>query len=88
MTTEFDKQCSILAELWIGYRQDDNLRDFFLYNDLGLPLAYAITEELAVPNQETEIIVSETWDMFTSALDVSDSGFTTLDEVLEIVAKQ
>lgn len=80
--TEFDKQCSILAELWIAYRQDTNLEEFIAYNDLGLPLAYAITEELAVANQETESIVAETWDMLIAALEVKDTGYTTLDELL------
>jgi hypothetical protein len=34
----FDNKISILAELWMNYRDDEELQDFIEYNDLGLPL--------------------------------------------------
>lgn len=80
--TEYDKKCSILAELWVAYRQESSLEEFIAYNDLGLPLAYAVTEELVISNQETENIVAETWDMLIAALDVRDVGFDTLEKLL------
>jgi len=80
--TEFDKKCEILAELWIAYRNDDSLSEFFSYNDIGLPIAYCITEDLVVANTRTEEIVQETWDMLIEALDVRDTGYLTLEQLL------
>jgi len=80
--TEFDKQCEILAELWIAYRNDESLADFFAYNDIGMPIAYCITEDLVVANARTEEIVKETWDMLIEALEVKDTGYATLEELL------
>jgi hypothetical protein len=44
MTTPFETRCKILAELWIDYRKDEEFADFIAYCDLGLPLAYSVSE--------------------------------------------
>ncbi len=44
----FDNKVSILAELWMNYRDDEQLKDFIEYNDLGLPMAYFLMNELVL----------------------------------------
>jgi len=80
--TTFDNRCNILAELWVDYREEEDLKDFVSYNDLGLPLAFAIAEDLAKPNPRAVEIINETFDMLLMSLEVEDNGFQNLDELM------
>ena len=82
-TTPFSNQASILAELWLNHRQDEQFRDFIEYNDLGLPLAYAIAENVVKSTEMAQRFVEETFDVLLAGLEVDDEGFDTLDELLE-----
>lgn len=82
-TTHFSSKCDILADLWLNYRQDDEFKDFVEYNDLGLPLAYAIAN--GIVSERSPIIekfIDETFELLLSGLEIEDSGFETLDELL------
>jgi hypothetical protein len=82
MTTNFLNKTSILAELWMNYRDDEGLQDFIEYNDLGLPLAYFLYNELVLPTKQSEMYIEETFNLLVAALDVEDVGFESLDEML------
>jgi len=82
MTTNFLNKTSILSELWMNYRDDEALQDFVEYNDLGLPLAYFLYNELVLPTKQSEIYIEETFSLLVAALDVEDVGFESLDEML------
>lgn len=82
MTTDFLNKTTILAELWMNYRDDDHLDDFMEYNDLGLPMAYLLMNEIVLPTSESEIYINETFDLLCAALSVKDTGFESLDELL------
>ena len=82
MTTNFLNKTSILAELWMNYRDDEGLQDFVEYNDLGLPLAYFLYNQLVLPTKQSEIYIEETFSLLVAALDVEDVGFESLDEML------
>jgi hypothetical protein len=84
MTTNFLNKTSILAELWMNYRDDEGLQDFVEYNDLGLPLAYFLYNELVLPTKQSEIYIEETFSLLVAALDVEDVGFESLDEMLGV----
>ena len=80
----FDSKCNILAELWLGYRQDEQFRDFIEYNDLGLPLAYAFSNELATPTGIAERYIEESYALLLEALGLPDSAlFESLEEMLD-----
>jgi len=83
--TDFSNICDILGELFANYKDDKEFSDFIEFNDLGLPLAYMVRENLAVPSDDGARYVVETWDLFLKSLNVEDSGFTDLDSVLESV---
>jgi hypothetical protein len=81
---DFDGKCSILAELWFDYRDDEEFKDFIEYNDIGLPLAYLVSSEIAKPTNVAEQYISETYELLTQALGVSDTmPYNTLNEMLE-----
>jgi hypothetical protein len=63
------------------HRGDKEFTDFVEYNDLGLPLAYFISEGVALPTELAETYVGETFELLISALDIEDTGFENLDEV-------
>jgi hypothetical protein len=82
MMTDFSNKITILSELWMNYRDDDHLDDFIEYNDLGLPMAYLIMNEIVMPTERSELYINETFDLLLAALSIEDKGFTSLDELL------
>jgi len=81
-TTNEDK-ILILADLWTNYRTDPNFEDFIKYNDLGLPLAYAIENEIVDFHIEAMGFISETFNLLLTGLGLVDTGFTSLTEMFE-----
>ncbi len=82
MSTEFIIRAEILSDLWMNYRDDEEFLDFVEYNDLGLPLAYAVTTAMVKPNATAEAMINETFDLLLGSLGVEDTGYATLDELL------
>lgn len=81
-TTLFADKVSILAELWVNFRNDQNFEDFFEYNDLGMPLAYALDNEIVVANDKTARFIEETFALLLAGLEVEDTGFKVLEDLL------
>ena len=86
-STSYTDKCSILAELWLNYRSDEEFQDFLEYNDLGLPLAYAIDNDIVKSSEMAQKFVEETFDLFLSTLGLEDDGYESLVEVLELGSK-
>jgi hypothetical protein len=78
----FENKITILAELWMNYRDDEDLQDFVEYNDLGLPLAYFLMNEIVMPTSQSELYINETYDLFIASLQVEDKEWESLDELL------
>jgi hypothetical protein len=81
-TTPFSNKVSILADLWLNYRNDEEFADFLEYNDLGLPLAYALDNKIVEPTPIAESFIEETFELLLAGLEVTDTGFDNLDEIL------
>ena len=71
--TPLSDRADILAELWIQYKDDDDFRDFIEYNDLGLPLAYAVSHGIVEMNDQLELFVNESFDLLLSGLSLEDT---------------
>jgi hypothetical protein len=82
-STDFSDKCAILGDLWLNYRDDENFSDFVEYNDLGLPLAYLIVSGIVTPTDRAVTFVDETWDLLIQGLEIEDTGFASLDELLD-----
>ena len=78
----FQNKITILAELWMNYRDDEELQDFVEYNDLGLPLSYFLMNEIVLPTDQAEIYINETYDLLIASLSVEDKQWESLDEML------
>ena len=81
-TTPFSKRCEILGDLWVAYKGDPEFEDFISYNDLGLPLAYALATEIVTKTPKAELFVNETFDLLLTGLELADEGFETLADLL------
>ena len=81
-STPFEARCSILSELWIEYRDQEDFKDFIDYNDLGLPLAFLLDEGIVKNTDKSMLMVNETFDLFLATLGQEDQGFDSLDDLL------
>ena len=83
--TTFTNRCDILGELWIQYKNDQEFSDFIEYNDLGLPLAYAVSAEIIEVSPKLEMFVNETFQLLLAALGKeTDEGYETLGDLLNL----
>lgn len=79
--TRFSEKCSILGDLWLYYREDaarnETWGNFFMYNDVALPLAYMISQDLALVSGDgrAEEYIDETWDMFCEFIEIDPDGW-------------
>lgn len=77
---DFSTKCDVLGDLWAYYREDiqssEAWLDFFKYNDVALPLAYAIDNGYATINEASEApsFIDETWEMFCEYINIPEDG--------------
>lgn len=85
METTFENKTNILSDIWLNYRNDSEFADFIEYNDLGLPLAYAISSGIVSATDRAREFIEETFDLLMSGLGIDeDTGFESLDDMLSL----
>jgi hypothetical protein len=83
-STTFEAKCDILGELWIYYRDSQEFAEFIAFNDIGLPLAYAVANQLATLEPTGVRLVEDSFVMLMTGLDYQeDLGWSDLNEMLE-----
>ena len=85
--TTYESIVSILAELWLDYREDDAFTELFEYADLAFPLAFAMQYGIIDTTERAEGIISEAFGLLLDTLEAEDSGFHDLDELLTSVGR-
>jgi hypothetical protein len=81
--TPFDTRCEILSDLWMTYRFSPKFEDFVSYNDIGLPMAFLLSEGLVkTQNQLAKSMIDETFDIFLGSMKLEDTGYESLDDIL------
>ena len=84
MATDFSNKASILADLWINFRADEQFSDFIEYNDIGLPLAYYIHTDLVKATDQGIMYIEETFNLLCAALGIDlESNYETLNEMFD-----
>lgn len=86
--TPYSDICTILGDLWLDYRGDDAFSDFIDYNDIGLPLAYCIAEGVVSNAPLAEQYIMETWELLLESLGVEDTGYESLEDLLESAVEE
>ena len=81
-TIPYSKKCLILADFWLNYKDEEDFEDFVAYNDIGLPLAFMITEDIVLSTTTAEVYVNEAWELLCSAMDVdSKQDYDSLEDM-------
>jgi len=90
--TDFATQCVILGELYEGYKEEKDFRAFIEFNDLGLPLAYLISQGLVVEaSDDGRRYIADTFEMFLQSIKLGQDDIIegmTLDEVFALAASE
>ena len=80
------EKAEIIFEFINGYRSDEAFEDFFSYNDLGVPMAVMIVNELVILTDKGLQVIDETWLELCSVLNNADPeyDYESLDELIEM----
>lgn len=81
--TTLDNKALILGELWINHKSEDEWQDFFEYNDLGLPLAFAFAEGIVNHTPTLEQYINETWLLLLEGMELEDIGFEDFQQMVD-----
>jgi hypothetical protein len=76
---EFKTKCEILNQVWTDYRFEVDFEDFISYNDLGLPLAALIHEEIVNSTPRAEVYIEETYILLLHALGIDEQDYESLE---------
>ena len=79
--TDFTSKCEILGQFYSQYRDERDFEDFMEFNDLGLPLAYFVSENLCEVSDDGVRYINETYTLFLASLELNDTGFANLEDV-------
>jgi hypothetical protein len=85
--TSIESQFDILSNFYLTYKNDNHLKEFMDFNDIGLPLAFLVSERLCEPTELALIYVQETFNMLLAVMGIQDIGFNSLDHLLATAEK-
>jgi acyl carrier protein len=81
--TSLEGKAQIIVEFTQDYFHDDLYEDFFDYNDLGTPLAIAITQEMADLTDSGREVLEETWRNLCDLFDADATAcFESIDDLI------
>lgn len=80
-STTDEAKADILADFWIEYKGSEDFSDFFAFNDLGLPLAYAISHQIVKPTDTAKTFIAESFDILLASMNLEDEGFESLEDL-------
>lgn len=79
--TTFENKCIILSDLWLNYREDEELSEMFSYFDLAFPLAFSEVEGASKMTELGKTLIDECWEQLLVALGKDDEGFESLADM-------
>lgn len=81
-TTTYENMCHILSDFKHHYSQHPEFENFMFFHDIGLPLAFLLSEGIVESTERAEFFVRETFKALMLGLDIEDTGFESLDDVV------
>lgn len=75
--TTFESKCKILGDAWLKFRSDPEWHEYISYNDLALPIAFALGAGIVAPSPLATGLVEDAWD---GLLNIFSGGVTWVDE--------
>lgn len=84
MSTSFSNKINILADVHSEALWNEQLKDFASVNDVALPLAYLVDNNLAEIKDEAKHYIEETWEMLCQIFQVDpNETYENSDDLLE-----
>lgn len=81
-TIPYSKKCLILADFWLNYKDEEGFEDFVEYNDIGLPLAFCIAEDIVLSTTVAEVYINEAWQLLCAAMNIdSEVDYDSLEDM-------
>ena len=79
------EKAEIIFEFINDYREDEAFQDFFSYNDLGVPMAVMLVNQLVDLNEGGIKVLDETWESLCENLNDADPDYDyeSLNELIE-----
>jgi hypothetical protein len=66
----------------LNYKDEEDFEDFVAYNDIGLPLAFMIVEDIVLSTTVAEVYVNEAWELLCAALMIdSKEDYDSLEDM-------
>lgn len=86
--TPFSKKCEIIEQAYHTFYGVESWGDFYINNDLGLPLAIACNRDIANVKSEGILIIEETWTELCNWLGIDSYGeYESLKEMYEFATE-
>lgn len=83
--TAFSDKCDILATFLLASKEmdiSDDWRDFIVTYDIGLPVAFAVANNIATLIDGMDFYIEDTWDAFCSLLGLDpDLEYSSLTDM-------
>ena len=86
MEVNFADRCGILGQFWYEFRDDQTVKPFMEYNDVGMPLAWFIATGVVTPLPMAEEYINETFAMFLAAMEVTEDDVVDVDNLDDLLA--
>lgn len=86
MEVNFADRCGILGQFWYEFRDDQTVKPFMEYNDVGMPLAWFIATGVVTPLPMAEEYINETFAMFLQAMEVEEADVVDVDNLDDLLA--
>ena len=86
MEVNFADRCGILGQFWYEFRDDQTVKPFMEYNDVGMPLAWFIATGVVTPLPMAEEYINETFAMFLNAMEVEEADVVDVDNLDDLLA--
>jgi hypothetical protein len=76
-------KAEILVQFTQDYFNSGEYEEFFDYNDLGIPLSIAITQEMVILTDSGEQLLEETWKELCLLFEADpNSEYETIDDLI------
>ena len=86
MEVNFADRCGILGQFWYDFRDNETVKPFIDYNDVGMPLAWFIATGVVTPLPMAEEYINETFAMFLQAMEVTEEDVVDVDNLDDLLA--
>lgn len=83
-TTPTNTKAEIIADLWTKYRYEPQFEKFVEYNDIGIPLAFCLANDIVAPTPKSDMFIDETFALLLDQMELEDTGFDSIYDIIPL----